>query len=131
MQLGQAYANAGNIKEAIAALKDAEQSDPNNLMYGEQIAEVYVRANQLDEAIKQYETLKAKATEDWRKTNYSNRIEQLKLQKQQSQGKPASPTTVTTPAATSVLPTPTIATTAPTTTPTVSAPAPAEKKKRR
>lgn len=90
-QLAQVYGNAGKPKEAVATLEEAAKADPNNsMMYGEQIAEAYMRANQLDDAIKQFEALKAKATEDWRKTNYSSRIEQLKLQKQQLQVKPAS-----------------------------------------
>jgi len=92
MQLAQAYANSGKFKEAVAALEEAAKADPNNsVMYAEQIADVYVRANQLDDAIKQYEALKVKATEDWRKTNYTSRVDQLKQQKEQMKAAKAAP----------------------------------------
>jgi tetratricopeptide (TPR) repeat protein len=81
-QLAQAHASAGNTKEAVAVLTQAASAEPDNMMYGEQIAEIYRRVNQFDEAIRQYEALKAKATQDWRKADYDRRIEQIKQQKQ-------------------------------------------------
>jgi len=84
IKYAQAQIQAGKSQDAVTTYEQLASADPKNPVYREQIAEIYARANQKDKAIKEYEGLLRSASEDWRRSSYSMRIEQLKQEGRQA-----------------------------------------------
>ena len=78
VRMAQAYASNRQLQEALRVLEDGVQLKPDSPMLTEAVADVYFRANRPDDAIKQYEALLAKSTDERRKKFYRSRLEQIK-----------------------------------------------------
>jgi Flp pilus assembly protein TadD len=76
-RLAQAYASDGQLEQALAVVQEGLNANPGSVRLAETVADAYVRANQPQEAVKHYEALLTKSTDERRKAFYRSRIKEI------------------------------------------------------